>query len=197
MDYLRVMLGSYLLGATPFAYLVARWWRGVDIRRVGSRNAGTTNVLLRVGVLPGLLTALGDVGKGFLAVSWAATYFADSSFAPLLALLGAVAGHNWSIWLRFQGGGGLATFIGGMLVIAYWTVLVLMPFWGLSYLVTRHKYLSSLLACGALPVLLGAYLQSWQHFFFGLAAGFLLGFKQVLAWIRYASGQVEGSRNPA
>lgn len=192
-----MFLASYLLGATPVAYLTARLFRGIDIRRVGSRNAGATNVLLRAGVIPGIITAVGDAGKGALAVWWAGTYFGEVAFAPLLALLWAMLGHNWSIWLRFEGGGGLATFMGGMVSIAWWVLVLLLPFWALSYMVTRHKYLSSLLACTALPVVLGAHLSSWQHFWFGLGAACLLAVKQIRAWIRWASGAMKETGNPA
>jgi len=187
VEYLRLMLGSYLLGATPFAYLVARFFRGVDIRRVGSRNAGATNVLRQAGFGPALITGIGDVGKGALAVWWAGVYLTDVSVAPLLALTAAMIGHNWSVWLRFEGGGGAATFFGGMLSIAWGTLLYLVPLWALSYRLTRHKYLSSVLTCGAIPVVLGTYLNSWQHFYFGVAAGCVMGSKQVLAWMRAAS----------
>lgn len=197
MNLLKLFVGSYLLGAIPFAYLAARIARGIDIRRVGSRNAGATNVTLRAGVVPGLITALGDAGKGMLAVWWAGSHFADVPAAPLVALLAAMAGHNWSIWLRFEGGGGLATFVGGMVLIGWVTVAVLIPFWGLSYAITRHKYLSAVLACTALPVVVGAYLSSWQHFYFGLGAAVLLGLKQVRAWARLAAGPMEESGNPA
>jgi glycerol-3-phosphate acyltransferase PlsY len=187
VEYIRLLLGSYLLGATPFAYLTARFFRKIDIRRVGSRNAGATNVLRQVGFVPALLTGICDVGKGAVAVWWAGAYLGEASVAPLLALIAAMVGHNWSIWLRFEGGGGAATFFGGMLAIAWGTLLYLVPLWALSYRVTRHKYLSSVLTCGAIPVVLGTYLSSWQHFYFGVAAGCVMGSKQVAAWLRAAS----------
>ena len=196
MEYLRLVLSSYFLGATPFAYLAARFFRGIDIRRVGSHNVGAINVLRQVGFIPALITGIGDVGKGALVVWWARAYLDEASLAPLLALIAAMIGHNWSIWLRFQGGGGAATFFGGMLSIAWGALLYLVPFWALSYRLTHHKYLSSVLTCGAIPVVIGTYLNSWQHFYFGLAAGCIIGSKQVVAWVRSASrsaGTVPGA----
>jgi glycerol-3-phosphate acyltransferase PlsY len=187
VDYLRLVLGSYLLGAVPFAYVTARFFRGIDIRRVGSRNAGATNVLRQVGFIPALITGVCDVAKGTFAVWWAGAYLGEASLAPLVALVAAMIGHNWSIWLRFEGGGGAATFFGGMLAIAWGTLLYLVPLWALSYRLTRHKYLSSVLTCGAIPIVLGTYLSSWQHFYFGMAAGCVMASKQVTAWLRAVS----------
>ncbi len=185
---------SYLIGSIPSAYLVARVVRKIDIRRVGTGNVGATNVYRHVGPLAGVLTAVADVAKGMVAVSLAQLPYFASNAAPLVALLCAVIGHNWPLWLGFEGGGGLATFGGGLaLLIAVWQVVFLGAVWGAVYRLTRHKYLSSVFMCLLLPVWLGISRSSWEYFTFGLGSGVALGFKQVLAWIRWSRSLPVGS----
>lgn len=181
---------SYLLGSIPFAYIFGKLFKGFDIRRVGSGNVGTTNVFKNVGLLPGILTALGDGGKGALAVLFARSSSQDITSASLIALLFAVIGHNWPIWLHFEGGGGLATCIGGLLFISTGTLLYMGILWGGIWRITRHKYASSLSACAAFPVVMGIYERSWDFFTFGLGMGLALGFKQARAWMRVAGARV-------
>lgn len=150
---LRSVVLSYLIGSVPNAYLFARWFGGRDIRRVGSRNAGTTNVALTVGWLPGLLTLVGDVGKGYLAA-----LVGEVSSVPVLRFITpafAIAGHNWPVWLRFRGGGGLATFIGACLRLTDLLVpLAALALWGLLYLTGLGHNRSAVLACILLPGLM-------------------------------------------
>ena len=189
VNQVLLALLSYLIGSIPSAYLVARAVRKVDIRRVGTGNVGATNVYRQVGPVAGVLTGVADVAKGMAAVSLAQLPCFSSSAAPLVALLCAVIGHNWPLWLGFEGGGGLATFGGGLaLLIAVWQVIVLGALWGVVYRLTRHKYFSSVFMCLLLPFWLGISRSSWEYFTFGLGSGVALGFKQVLAWIRWSRG---------
>jgi len=146
----RFMVYAYLIGSLPTAYLLTRWFAGRDIRQLGSRNAGTANVVVNVGWLPGILTLLGDMGKGYLAA-----LVGELSSVPLLPFLTpacAIAGHNWPIWLGFHGGGGLATFVGGCLALTSWPVaLAGLALWGLLYLLCRDHDKSAVLACILLP----------------------------------------------
>ncbi|MGE5588388.1 MAG: glycerol-3-phosphate acyltransferase [Clostridia bacterium] len=176
---------SYVIGSIPFSYLAAMVFKKIDLRKVGSRNVGTTNVLKSAGLIPGLLAAVGDCGKGVVAVLIARATAPELSWVTFAAGLLAVVGHNWPIWLGFHGGGGLATCIGSLLVLSAASVFYLLALWGASYVLTRHKYASSLFGCMSLPVFLGIYEQSWAYFGFGFGMGVLLGAKQVMAWLRY------------
>lgn len=146
----KTFLLAYLIGSTPTAYLVTRLFKRLDIRRLGSRNVGATNVAANVGWLPGIITLLGDMGKGYIAA-----LLGGVSAAPMLPFLTpavAIAGHNWPVWLRFHGGGGLATFIGGSLAVANWSVPVFaLGLWGLVYLVIRDHDRSAVVTCVLLP----------------------------------------------
>ncbi|MGE5560576.1 MAG: glycerol-3-phosphate acyltransferase [Chloroflexota bacterium] len=184
-EYLQVAAVGYLLGSIPFAYLVSRLWSGADIRRLGSGNVGTTNVMKQIGRIPGVLTALGDGGKGLAAVVAGRLMLAQDQLAPLIALLFAVIGHNWSLWLKFEGGGGLATSIGGLVDISLAAALFTLTLWGLTYVVTGHKYVSSVGACAILPVAMGILKGTWLYVWFGFFLGLMLAVKQVVAWHRF------------
>jgi len=182
---LAIAVVSYVIGSIPFSYMAARVFKHIDLRKVGSRNVGTTNVVKSAGVVPGLLAVIGDCGKGIVAVLVARATMPELPWATFVAALLAVIGHNWPIWLGFHGGGGLATCIGTLFVLSAASVFYLLMLWGASYVLTRHKYASSVFGCVSLPVFLGIYEQSWAYFSFGLGMGVLLGAKQVIAWLRY------------
>ncbi|GBD11686.1 Glycerol-3-phosphate acyltransferase [bacterium HR23] len=107
---------AYLVGSLPTAYLAGRWARGLDIRRLGDGNPGAANVWREVGPLEGTVVALVDVGKGAGAV-FLASLLTGSIIGQMLAGGLAVVGHNWSAFLRFQGGRGAATTLGVLLVL--------------------------------------------------------------------------------
>lgn len=185
MKTVAIAVMSYIIGSIPFAYITARLFKGIDIRKVGSRNVGTTNVLKSAGILPGLLTAIADCCKGIGAVLLARSTAPELPWVAFVAGLFAVVGHNWPVWLGFHGGGGLATCLGTLFVLSTASVFYLLSLWGASFVLTRHKYASSIMGCLSLPVFLGIYEQSWAYFTFGLGMGVLLGAKQVVAWARY------------
>jgi len=189
MKAIAVAATSYCMGSIPFSYIWAKVFSGIDIRQVGSRNVGTTNVVLSSGLIPGLLSGIGDLGKGVAAVLFAQAVAPESLVMHFVAALAAVIGHNWPIWLSFHGGGGLATCMGALLVLSTGSLVYMGIFWAVAYIITRHKYLSSVTSCLAAAVLLGLYEHSWDYFFFGLGMGFLLGVKQVIAWFKYGVGR--------
>jgi glycerol-3-phosphate acyltransferase PlsY len=108
---------AYLLGSIPFAYLIARWVRGVDIRKVGGGNVGTLNAMREIGPLPGWGVFFADMAKGALAVliaQWLGLHLYWAFAAGFMA----VVGHNWPVWLKFRGGQGLATTMGVLAVFS-------------------------------------------------------------------------------
>lgn len=107
---------AYLIGAVPAAAWIARLY-GIDIRKVGSGNSGATNVLRSIGILPALVVASFDIGKGALAVYLAHLFGLDSPQAALCGVL-AVVGHNFSPFLQFRGGKGVATSFGVIATIS-------------------------------------------------------------------------------
>ena len=115
--YAAVLPLAYVIGSMPWGYLLLRWRRGVDVRQHGSGRTGMSNVLRTGGVkVAGAVLAL-DLGKGVLAVLLARMVIGGAG-AEVAAGLLALAGHNWSVFLGFQGGRGIATGLGGLLVMA-------------------------------------------------------------------------------
>ena len=105
---------GYILGSIPFAYLIARMKKGVDIRDIGGGNAGALNVYRQVGPAYGLAVLATDIGKGALAILIAG--WMDLSFNWVgVAGFAAIVGHNWPVFLKFRGGKGAATVIGVLL----------------------------------------------------------------------------------
>lgn len=111
---LSLML-AYFLGSIPFAYLIGRL-NGTDIRKVGDHNVGAFNVFRHVGPTAGIATLLADIGKGTLAVA-VAKALCEEELVAFFAGGAAVVGHNWPVFLHFQGGRGAAVTIGALLVL--------------------------------------------------------------------------------
>lgn len=147
---------AYLLGAIPFGFLVVRWTTGKDVRASGSGNIGATNVLRTTGKLPGILTLLLDIGKGYLAV-WLAGYLTSAD--PLwtsLAAVGVMGGHAFPVFLGFRGGKAVASFVGAFL---YLTPL---PMLGVTIVfvtvVAATRYISAGSVLGALTFPFGVWM---------------------------------------
>jgi len=125
--YIAVAVLGYLLGSIPFGVLISRYASGKDLRQVGSGKTGMTNVLRTAGKKAAALSLVLDIAKGVLAVVFARLIFEQLGyyypFAQVLAALAAIAGHSWSVFLKFKGGRGVNTFIGGLLGI-YWPAAV-------------------------------------------------------------------------
>jgi len=119
-----ILLASYLIGAFPSAYIAGKI-KGVNISKAGSGNIGGINVFSSVGKIAGIIVALTDAGKGFLVAYLAARFSGGHPYIVLWAVVAAVIGHNWMIYIGFKGGKGVATFLGGLLFLSPWSILIL------------------------------------------------------------------------
>lgn len=145
---------AYLLGSIPFGLVLTRMAGYGDIRKIGSGNIGATNVL-RTGNKPlALATLLLDGGKGAIAVLLAR--YCGNEEAALTAGLFSILGHCFPVWLKFQGGKGVATTLGMFLALAPYVGLTAIATWLVSAALTRISSLSALLAMLSTP--LAAYL---------------------------------------
>ena len=147
---------AYLAGSLPTGFLVARAMR-VDITQVGSGNIGATNVFRVLGKGPGALVLIVDLLKGALAVLVAPMLAAamtptDSLALPALAALGAVLGHNYTCWLGFKGGKGVATSAGAMAALIPPAFGVTVITWLLVFFLSRYVSMASIAAAVILPV---------------------------------------------
>jgi len=155
MNLLLTALGAFLLGSIPTGYLVARA-KGVDIRQHGSGNIGATNVFRTLGKPLGILVFFIDALKGFGAV-WLANHFGEACpWTGIVAAVAAIAGHNYTPWLGFKGGKGIATSAGVLLALMPWAVLAIAIVWIVVFKVSRYVSLASICAAAALPVAVGA-----------------------------------------
>ena len=146
------VLAAYLVGAVPVGYIVAKAFGVEDIRRQGSGNIGATNVMRTVGRLPGILTMLGDIGKGYVAVA-AGAALADGALGVTAACAAAaVIGNCWSVFLGFRGGKGVATGLGAFLRLVPWAAVAAVPVFLVVAATTRYVSLASLLAACLVPV---------------------------------------------
>lgn len=141
---------AFILGSIPVGVIIARV-QGVDLKKVGSKNIGATNVLRSLGKWSAALTLLGDIFKGTLAVALARYFGAGPLYEGLIGL-SAVVGHNFSIFLRFRGGKGVATSLGVLILYAPQTALITFIIWFVVALATRYSSLGSLVSFGVLPL---------------------------------------------
>ena len=140
---------AYVLGSIPFGFLVARVFGLGDLRKIGSGNIGTTNVL-RAGSKPAAAaTLILDAGKGAAAVLIARSLAGED--AAQIAGLSAFLGHLFPIWLKFRGGKGVATFLGTLLALAWPVGIAACLTWLLAALLTRMSSLSALISALAAP----------------------------------------------
>ncbi len=146
---------SYLFGSFPTAYLLVKWKSRKNITREGTGNVGTLNALRTTHSKSlAALVLLADLLKGLLAVYLAKVFFGTGLGVLLTASLFVVLGHDFSVWLKFKGGRGLATGAGVFLVIQPWVVAGWLVLWFLIYMVTRKVAYANSLATLFTPGLL-------------------------------------------
>lgn len=145
------LAAAYLLGSVPFAIVLVRVFRGVDVRTQGSGNAGATNVLRTAGKGLAVGTMLLDVGKGVAAVFLMRAVTLDPRWLGAAAVA-AVLGHVFPVWFSFRGGKGVATAIGGFGVLAPGAVLAVVGAFVLVVAATRFVSLGSITAACLLPL---------------------------------------------
>lgn len=137
-----ILLAAYLTGSIPAAYIAGRI-KGIDIRKTGSRNVGGMNTFTSVGKIAGVIVTLFDMGKGAI-VAWLAGKFSDQHpFVPLLAVVAAIVGHNWMIFIGFKGGKGLSALIGALFFLSPLSILFLyLVFMPAAIILYRDTYVS-------------------------------------------------------
>ena len=145
-----LVLGSYLLGAVPFSYLIVRSLSGRDVRSLGSGNAGATNVLRAQGWGAAVATLLLDAGKGAGAVLGAQAAGVPVPVVGACAAA-AVAGHVFPVFLGFRGGKGVATAAGALLVLAPWVWLAALGIFGLLVAARGYVSLASMVTVALAP----------------------------------------------
>lgn len=152
---------SYLIGSIPTAYIFGKMLKGIDIRRHGSGNVGATNVFRVLGKKPGIVVLLLDILKGIIAVVLVPDLLGltEVIHRVMLAVM-VVCGHNWTVFLKFKGGKGIATSFGVLIgltikIAVIRSVLIWVVFiWLACFLTTRIISVSSILAATCLPIIM-------------------------------------------
>jgi acyl phosphate:glycerol-3-phosphate acyltransferase len=145
-----LVIVAYFAGSIPFGVLIGRWFWGTDVRDYGSGNIGTTNVFRVLGTKAGIVVLACDMGKGFLP-TFLATLFLPPWVAVVVGLV-TLLGHTYSVFLRGNGGKGVATGAGVILALMPVVFLVLLVTWVVVVLTTRIVSLASILAAIAFCV---------------------------------------------
>jgi len=154
--YILTALVAYLLGSIPTGFLVAKA-RGIDIRTTGSGNIGATNAFRILGKRAGVFVLLVDALKGWVAVQVAAPFVAHFfegvpvEHLRIAAGVAVILGHNYTCWLHFKGGKGIATSAGVLVALVPWALFIILGVWGIFFLITRYVSVGSIVAAFGLP----------------------------------------------
>ena len=155
MTYIWAFLIGYFLGSINFAVLVAKL-KGVDLFSLGSGNPGATNVNRTMGAFWGNTVFLLDFSKGYLAVFLTQFIWVleglNYDLLGILALSGAILGHSFSIFLKFRGGKGVATTMGGLIALMPWSLILGLVAWLIVFFFTRVVALASIVFAISLPI---------------------------------------------
>ena len=151
------LVGAYLVGAIPFGFLIGKM-RGVDVRTVGSKNIGATNVFRTVGKKWGLIAFFCDVMKGFLPTLAASIFLTHSqqltaNHLPLCVAIACVVGHMLTPYMKFKGGKGVATAFGALIALLPATVGIAFALFALTFACSNYISLGSCVAATALAVM--------------------------------------------
>lgn len=181
MNLLLSAILGYVLGAIPFGLLIGRWTRGIDLRAYGSHKTGATNALRTLGARAAASVFVLDVAKGAAAVLAARLLFGGTDtteWAAALAGVAAIVGHNWSAFIGFTGGRGVATSAGAMGAMSPWTLVIMLPI--VIVVIWRSRYVSLGSITGALgapivtALLAGLGFASVPAVAYALASGLLV-----------------------
>ena len=170
MDYTLVLLLGYLIGSIPNGLLIGKLFCGMDIRQFGSKNIGATNAFRVLGPRPAFAVFLTDALKGVAGV-WLGHVFIGTPVGQLAGGIAAMAGHNWSVFLGFKGGRGVATGLGIIAVLMPKITLIVFLVWLAIVYITRYVSLGSIVGAALLPLLVWLMGEQQEYLYFSLLAG--------------------------
>lgn len=183
MQSVLAIVASYLIGSISFSFIIAKFVKGIDIRKYGSGNAGATNTLRVLGKGPAIAVLLLDVFKAMIAV-WIGMWMTDVVWVSVLCALAVIAGHNWPIFFGFRGGKGIATTIGAMATLSFLPALFAGIIAIISIFITRYVSLGSLIFAGLLPIFIWIMGKPYEIIIGSIVIG-------VFAFIRHRSNIVK------
>ena len=161
MTDISLLIGAYIIGSFPTAYLCAKAFRKMDIRHTGTGNMGAANAYRSKGLLPGLITLGLDILKGALAVGIAQRFGHAQGLSVLAGVL-VIFAHNFNVFLGFKGGKGLASLVGILIVLSPETIPIVFLFLFILVRLLRDKNIAAGLAAMSFPFLFWVQHGQWQ-----------------------------------
>ena len=142
-EIITVFIASYLSGSIPFGLILTKIFLKKDLRKIGSKNIGATNVLRAGNKIIAGLTLFLDISKGIIPILITKEYFTDLIYVSSLA---ALLGHIFPVWLRFKGGKGVATYLGIIFILSFNLGVIFCVSWILISIASKYSSLSSILS---------------------------------------------------
>lgn len=164
-----VVLASYLIGSLPSGLWIGQRLYGIDLREHGSKNTGATNAYRVIGRWPALLVFVCDTAKGMLGV-YIGTILAGGQAAEVVGGIAAICGHNWSVFLGFKGGRGVATGLGVIALLSPKVTAIVFAVWAIVVFFTKIVSLASIIAAALVPFLMWGFGDATETLWFGLVA---------------------------
>ena len=166
MKIALIIISCYLLGSIPFGYIVGKLFKKVDIRELGSGNIGATNVFRILGPSLASLVLIGDIGKGILSIYLVQYLNIDNLLIITIAGLAVICGHDWSLFLGFKGGKGIATTFGVVFALNPTISILALIIWGVVLITTRYVSLSSIFAVISIFIFTILFKQPYEYIIF-------------------------------
>ena len=163
MKIVLIITICYLLGSLPFGYIVGKLFKKIDIREFGSGNIGATNAFRILGPSLASLVVMGDIGKGILSIYLLKYLNIDSSLILTIAGLAVICGHDWSLFLGFKGGKGIATTFGVVFALNPIISILAVMVWGVVLIISRYASLSSICAIISIFVFTILFKQPYEY----------------------------------
>ena len=149
MELILIILISYLMGSIPFGLILTKIFLNKDIRKIGSGNIGATNVLRAGNKIVGYLTLILDVLKAIIPIIYIKLNYPDLIYVSSLSVF---LGHVFSIWLKFKGGKGVATYVGILFCINYFLGIIFVISWLIIFIISKFSSLGSILSSLVIPI---------------------------------------------
>ena len=166
MKVVLTILSCYLLGSIPFGYIVGKLFKKIDIREYGSGNIGATNAFRILGPLLASLVVIGDIGKGIFSIYLVQYLNIDNLLILTIAGLAVICGHDWSLFLGFKGGKGIATTFGVVFALNPTISILALIIWGVVVITTRYVSLSSIFALISIFIFTILFKQPYEYIIF-------------------------------
>ena len=166
MKIVLVIIICYVLGSIPFGYIVGKLFKKMDIREYGSGNIGATNAFRILGPSLASLVVIGDIGQGILSIYLVQYLNIDNLLILTIAGLAVICGHDWSLFLGFKGGKGIATTFGVIFVFNPIISFLGLIVWGVVVIATRYVSLASIFAVISFFILTILFKQPYEYILF-------------------------------